>query len=98
MARDILIQPLVTEKMSLLSENMNKYGFLVDKGANKIQIKDAVESMYGVTVLAVNTIVVPAKRKTRYTRKGIMEGRTTSYKKAVVTVDSEDTIDFFEAV
>jgi len=98
MAREILIQPLVTEKMSLLSEKLQKYGFLVDKGANKIQIKNAVEGMYGVTVLAVNTIVVPAKQKTRYTRKGIMEGRTNSYKKAIVTVGAEDTIDFFEAV
>ncbi|MEZ4887357.1 MAG: 50S ribosomal protein L23 [Chitinophagales bacterium] len=98
MAREILIQPLVTEKMSLLSEKLNKYGFLVDKGANKIQIKNAVEEVYGVTVLEVNTIIVPAKRKTRYTRKGIMEGRTNLYKKAIVTVGAEDTIDFFEAV
>jgi len=98
MAREILIQPLVTEKISLLSEKLNKYGFLVDKGANKIQIKNAVEGMYGVTVLGVNTIIVPAKQKTRYTKKGIMEGRTTSYKKAIVTVDAEDTIDFFEAI
>ncbi len=98
MAREILIQPLVTEKVSLQSEKLSKYGFLVDKGANKIQIKNAVEQMYGVTVLGVNTIIVPAKQKTRYTRKGIMEGRTTSYKKAIVTVDAEDTIDFFEAV
>lgn len=98
MAREILIQPLVTEKISLLSEKLSKYGFLVDKGANKIQIKNAVEEMYGVTVLGVNTIIVPAKQKTRYTKKGIMEGRTTSYKKAIVTVDAEDTIDFFEAI
>ena len=98
MAREILIQPLVTEKMSLLSENLNKYGFLVDMGANKIQIKNAVESMYSVTVLKVNTIIMPAKQKTRYTKKGIMEGRTNSFKKAIVTVDADDTIDFFEAV
>ena len=95
---DILLKPIVTEKMTALSEDLNKYGFIVDKRANKIQIKNAVEEMYGVTVEIVNTMRYAGKRKSRYTRSGVIEGRTKSYKKAIVTLASGDTIDFYSNI
>ncbi|MCG8698837.1 MAG: 50S ribosomal protein L23 [Bacteroidales bacterium] len=95
---DILLKPIVTEKMTALSEDLNKYGFIVDKRANKIQIKNAVEEMYGVTVEVVNTMRYAGKRKSRYTRSGVIEGRTKSYKKAIVTLASGDTIDFYSNI
>ena len=91
---DILLKPIVTEKMTAQSEDLNKYGFIVDKRANKIQIKNAVEEMYGVTVEYVNTMRYAGKRKSRYTRSGVIEGRTKSYKKAIVTLANGETIDF----
>ena len=93
--RTILVKPLITEKADTLSEGKNQYSFIVDKGANKIEIKKAVEALYTVNVEAVNTMVIPGKRKTRNTKKGVLHGRKPSYKKAVVTLASGDNIDFF---
>ena len=94
----ILIRPIVTEKMTTLGENLNRFGFIVDKNANKIQIKKAVEEMYGVTVESVNTIRYGGKSKSRFTRTGIVSGKTKSYKKAIVTLIEGDNIDFYSNI
>jgi large subunit ribosomal protein L23 len=93
----ILIKPLVTEKVSDLNEK-GKYGFIVANHANKVDIKKAVEKMYGVTVEDVNTMIYPGKRKTRYTKKQILTGRTKSFKKAIVTVAEGEVIDFYSGI
>ena len=95
MGKQILIKPLITEKSNRLSEGLSQYSFVVDKGANKIQIKKAVEEMYSVNVESVNTIVVPGKTKLRNTKTGVVRGRKPSYKKAVVTLASGEEINFF---
>lgn len=93
----ILKKPLVTEKMSAQNE-AGKYGFIVDKGANKVEIKKAVEKTYGVTVESVNTMVYAGKSKTKYTKSRVVSGRTASYKKAIVQVAEGEIIDFYGAV
>jgi|SRR5687767_14465710 len=93
--RTILVKPLITEKADTLSEGKNQYSFIVDKGANKIEIRKAVEALYTVSVESVNTMVIPGKRKTRNTKKGVLHGRKPSYKKAVVTLATGENIDFF---
>lgn len=91
----ILLKPLITEKADTLSEGKNQYSFIVDKTANKIEIKKAVESLYTVNVESVNTMVIPGKRKTRNTKRGVLHGRKPSYKKAIITLAEGDNIDFF---
>jgi large subunit ribosomal protein L23 len=93
----ILIKPLVTEKVSDLNEK-GKYGFVVDNRANKVDIKKAVEKMYGVNVESVNTMRYSGKLKTRYTKKQIISGRTSSFKKAIVTVAEGEVIDFYSGI
>jgi large subunit ribosomal protein L23 len=93
----ILIKPLVTEKISDLNEK-GQYGFVVDNRANKVEIKKAVEKMYGVNVESVNTMRYPGKKKTRYTKKQIISGRTASFKKAIVTVAEGEVIDFYSGI
>jgi large subunit ribosomal protein L23 len=95
---DILLKPIITEKMTAQGENLNRFAFIVDKKANKIQIKKAVEDMYGVTVDAVNTMIYAGKNKSRYTKTGIIQGRTKSFKKAIVTLAEGDTIDFYSNI
>lgn len=95
---DIILKPIVTEKMTTQSENFNRFGFVVSKKANKIQIKKAIEEMYGVTVESVNTMRYGGKRKSRYTRTGIVTGKTGSFKKAIVTLAEGDTIDFYSNI
>ncbi|MFN8698262.1 MAG: 50S ribosomal protein L23 [Flavobacteriales bacterium] len=92
---EILIRPLVTEKMTALQEKQGKYGFIVDKAANKIEIKKAVEKTYGVTVMKVNTLRYDGKQKSRYTKTGIISGRSAGYKKAIVSLQAGDAIDFY---
>ena len=94
----ILIKPLVTEKMTILDEKLNRYGFIVDRSANKIEIKAAVEQMYGVTVAEVNTVNYHGKKKSRYTKAGLLSGRANHYKKAFVTLAGEDKIDFYSNI
>ena len=94
----ILIKPLVTEKMTILGEKLNRYGFIVDRSANKIEIKAAVELMYGVTVADVNTVNYHGKKKSRYTKAGLLSGRANHYKKAFVTLAGEDKIDFYSNI
>jgi large subunit ribosomal protein L23 len=91
----ILVKPLITEKADTLSEGKSQYSFIVDKGANKVEIRKAVEKLYTVNVESVNTMIIPGKRKTRNTKRGVLHGRKASYKKAVVTLGKGETIDFF---
>ena len=91
----ILIKPIVTEKMTVQGEKLNRYGFIVDRDANKLQIKAAVEQAYNVTVADVNTNNYHGKKKSRYTKAGMLNGRTNHYKKAYVTLAGEDKIDFY---
>lgn len=95
---DIKITPLVTEKASALTEKLNRYAFRVSPEANKVQIKDLVESLYGVKVVKVNTIVVRAKNKQRFTKSGLIKGQTAKWKKAYVTVAEGQNIDFFSSI
>ena len=95
---EILLKPIVTEKMTAQGETLNRFGFIVDKRANKIQIKKAVEDMYGVNVVDVNTMIYPGKAKSRYTRRGLIKGSTISFKKAVVTLAKGDSIDFYSNI
>ena len=94
----IIIKPIVTEKMTRLSEKYNRFAFRVDPKATKCEIKEAVEKLYGVKFVAVNTMIVAGKNKSRYTKSGIIEGRTATYKKALVTVNEGETIDFFSNI
>lgn len=93
----ILQSPLVTEKVSALNEK-GKYGFIVAAEANKVEIKNAVEKMYGVNVARVNTINVLGKFKSRFTKAGVLSGRKASYKKAIVTLAEGEVIDFYSNV
>ena len=91
----ILIKPIITEKMTADSELFSRYGFYVDPKANKLQIKEAVETAYGVTVEKVRTMNYGPERRTRYTKTGIQHGKTNSRKKAIVDVAEGDIIDFY---
>ncbi len=91
---NILIKPVITEKATIDSQKFNRYTFVIKKNANKIQVKNAVESTYGVTVNKVRTLNHPALRKTKHTKKGLVTGLTSGYKKAVVQL-AEGEIDFY---
>ncbi|KGN97233.1 50S ribosomal protein L23 [Porphyromonas gingivicanis] len=92
----IIIKPIISEKMTATTEKFpERYGFRVSPKANKIEIKNAVESMYNVKVVSVNTSNVTPKLKVRYTKKGILRGRASAYKKAIVTLEKGQTINFF---
>jgi len=95
---EIIFKPILTEKMTILGEKLNRYGFIVDNKANKIEIKKAVEELYGVIVADVNTMRYAGKRKSRYTKAGLLVGKTNSYKKAIVTLKSGDKIDFYSNI
>lgn len=95
----IIIKPLITEKMTKINEkNNSRCAFIVDKKANKIEIKKAVEDLYSVKVASVNTINYSGKRKARYTKAGYIQGRTNAYKKAMITLAKGETIDFFSNI
>jgi large subunit ribosomal protein L23 len=94
----ILIKPIITEKMTELGEKLNRYGFIVHREANKIQVKEAVEELYGVDVQAVNTMRYSGKEKSRHTKSGLIAGRTSAYKKAIVTLAEGETIDFYSNI
>ena len=94
----ILIKPIITEKMTAASDEFNRYGFIVDRNANKIQIKAAVEEAYGVTVDSVKTMNYTGKSKSRFTKAGVITGRTSHFKKAVVQIAEGDTIDVYSNI
>ena len=93
-----IIKPLVTEKVSQLTEKQNQFGFLVQPDANKLQIKAEVEARYNVEVVSVNTMIYAGKNKQRYTRAGRVKGRTNHFKKAIVTVKEGQEIDFYRNI
>ncbi|MEN8125656.1 MAG: 50S ribosomal protein L23 [Bacteroidota bacterium] len=95
---NILIKPIITEKATDLSELSNCFSFVVRKTANKIEIKEAVESAYGVSVNKVRTMTYPVKRKTKFTKKGLVTGKVGAYKKAVVQLAEGDNIDFYSNI
>ncbi|MCD4724906.1 MAG: 50S ribosomal protein L23 [Bacteroidales bacterium] len=95
---NIIIKPVITEKMTEMGEKMNRYGFIVNRKANKLQIKAAVEELYGVDVISVNTMTYRGKTKSRYTKTGIISGKAASYKKAIITVAEGETIDFYSNI
>jgi large subunit ribosomal protein L23 len=95
---DILIRPIITEKATAASEDANCFSFEVDKRANKVEIKKAIESFYGVNVDSVRTMIVPAKKSVRYTKAGMIAGKKSSYKKAIVQVRSGEVIDLYSNI
>jgi large subunit ribosomal protein L23 len=95
---DILIKPILTEKANAQQESLHRYAFKVAKKANKLEIKKAIESFYGVTVTNVNTSVSPGKNKSRFTKAGVISGRKPGYKKAYVTVAKGETIDLYSNI
>ena len=94
----IIIKPLVTEKMTKLTEKLNRFGFIVRPEANKLEIKSEIEALYNVTVVSVNTMNYDGKNKKRYTKSGLIRGRKNAYKKAIVTLKDGDTIDFYSNI
>ena len=91
----ILIKPIVTEKMTAQGEKLNRYGFIVDVKANKLRIKNAVEEMYNVSVADVNTVNYHGKKKSRFTKAGLLRGRANHFKKAYITLAGDEKIDFY---
>ena len=86
----IIIKPLVTEKMTALTDKLNRFGFIVRPDANKLEIKREIEALYNVTVVSVNTMRYQGKDKTRYTKSGLIHGRRNAFKKAIVTLKEGD--------
>jgi large subunit ribosomal protein L23 len=95
---EVLRKPLLTEKVAQLTEKLNRYAFIVDPRANKIQIKAAIEKMYGVNITDVNTMRYVGKLKTRNTKAGAVSGRSAAYKKAIITLKDGETIDFYSNI
>ncbi|GAO44241.1 50S ribosomal protein L23 [Flavihumibacter petaseus] len=95
---EVLIKPILTEKANAQQESLRRFAFKVARKANKLEIKKAIESFYGVTVVDVNTAVIPGKNKTRFTKAGFIKGQKPAYKKALVTVAEGETIDLYGAV
>lgn len=95
MARTIIIKPIITEKAEKLSEGLSQFSFVVDKKANKVEIRKAIEKLYSVNVSSVNTMLMPGRAKNRNTKSGLLKGRVSSFKKAIVTLEAGESIDFF---
>ncbi len=95
---EILIKPILTEKANSQQEKLRRYAFKVARKANKLEIKTAIEKFYGVNVVDVNTVVVPGKSKTRFTKAGYIEGRKSAYKKAMITIAEGETIDMYSNI
>jgi large subunit ribosomal protein L23 len=95
---DILISPLITEKMTNLTADKGKYGFLVNPKANKIEVAKAIEKKFNVHVESIRTINHPGKMKTQFRKSGRFSGKTSKYKKALITLKQGETIEIFEQV
>ena len=93
-----MIKPVVTEKATAISEKLNRYTFRVSPEANKAQIKNLVQSLYGVKVVDVTTMNYDGKKKSRYTKAGLINGKVAAFKKALVTVAEDETIDFYSNI
>jgi large subunit ribosomal protein L23 len=94
----ILIKPIITEKATNDSELFNRYAFVVDKKANKLEIKNAIEEVYGVSIESVKTMNYPLKRKSKYTKNGVVQAKVGGYKKAIVQLAEGDNIDFYSNI
>ncbi len=94
----IIIKPIITEKITKQGELFNRYGFVVDKRANKIQIRNAVEAAYGVKIVAINTMNVRPNRSTKFTKSGMISAKTNAFKKAIVEVQEGEAIDFYNNI
>jgi len=94
----VILKPIITEKMTHLGEKLNRYGFMVDRRANKLQIMQAIKELYGVDVASVNTMIFSGKNKSRFTKSGVISGRTNAYKKAIITLAKGETIDFYSNI
>jgi len=92
---NVIIKPIVTEKMTQKTELLNDYGFVVNMKANKIEIKKAVEENYSVKVKSVRTMIYRGKEKSRFTKTGAIKGKTSSFKKAIVRLEKDNSIDFY---
>jgi|SRR5258708_27110226 large subunit ribosomal protein L23 len=95
---EVLVKPILTEKANSQQDKLRRYAFRVSRKANKLEIKKAVEEFYGVSVVNVNTSVVPGKNKTRFTKAGYVQGRKPAYKKALITVAEGESIDLYAAI
>jgi large subunit ribosomal protein L23 len=95
---EVLIKPILSEKANAQQEKLRRYAFRVSRKANKLEIKKAVESFYGVTVVEVNTAVSPGKNKSRFTKAGVISGRKPAFKKAYVTVGEGENIDLYSSI
>ena len=94
----VILKPIITEKMTQMGASLNRYGFKVDKRANKLQIRKAIKDIYGVEVADINTMVYRGKSKTRYSKSGFISGKSNNYKKAIVTLAKGETIDFYSNI
>jgi large subunit ribosomal protein L23 len=95
---NVILKPIITEKMTQMGEKLNRYGFKVDKRANKLQIRKAIKDIYGVEVADINTMVYRGKSKTRYSKSGFISGKSNNYKKAIITLAKGETIDFYSNI
>lgn len=94
----VLVKPIITEKVTKDGEIFGRFAFVVNKKANKIEIKKAVEAAYGVSVVSVNTMNYGAKRSVKYTKSGMINAKTNAFKKAVVELKEGDNIDFYSNI
>jgi large subunit ribosomal protein L23 len=97
-ASEVLIRPILTEKANAQQEKLRRYAFRVNTRANKLEIKKAVEEFYGITVVDVNTVIVPGKARSRSTKAGLITGRKPGYKKALITVAVGESIDLYSNI
>lgn len=94
----VILKPIITEKMTEISEELEQFGFIVKRDASKDQIKQEIEELYDVNVASINTMVYGGKHKSRYTKSGVISGKTKSYKKAIVSLAEGETIDFYSNI
>ncbi len=94
----IIIKPIISEKMNLVSEKYNRYGFMVNREATKPEIKREIEALYGVKVVRVNTLIQRGKTTARNTKAGVIFGQKNNFKKAYVFVDKDNKIDFYSNI
>ena len=95
---NILIKPIITEKATNDSELYNRYAFVVNKKANKVEIKNAVAKAYGVEIESVRTMNYPVQRNTKYTKSGVVQAMKGAYKKAIVQLAEGENIDFYSNI
>ncbi len=95
---NIIIKPIITEKVTKEGEIFNRFGFVVQQNANKIQIRKAIEEAYGVNVTEIRTMNSRANRSVKYTKNGLISAKTNAYKKAIVQLKEGETIDFYNNI